>query len=132
MWSPVFAGAGSLFPRFPQSREIDRIQAPQSKTVFGMANFFLRVELFKAGGEEYEELHRRLEKLGLNRKVILDDGELYALPPGTYFGESKLSAPDLRDSVLSAATSLSASSGPSIFLCLAEEYSVRLLPADPS
>ncbi len=47
-----------------------------------MANYMVRVEIFKADSEEYADLHKALEALGLKRTVQGDNGVL-RMPPGT-------------------------------------------------
>lgn len=91
-----------------------------------MAEFMARVELFRADGEEYKDLHEKMEAIGLKRTVIFDDGKKYAMPIGTYFGSSSLSAASLRERILGFATPLSSPGGPSIFVCQSQEWSARL------
>lgn len=68
-----------------------------------MANYMVRVEIFKADSEEYADLHKALEALGLKRTVQGDTGVL-RMPPGTYYGASSLSTHELRERVKTIAT----------------------------
>jgi hypothetical protein len=81
-----------------------------------MAEYMVRVELFRAEGDEYKELHERMELLGLKRTVVYEDGSVRKLPIGTYFGSSSFGISDIRDRVRAIATPLSPPAGPSIFV----------------
>ena len=61
-----------------------------------MALYMVRVELFNASGEDYNEVHEKLAGLGLKKTVEGEDGT-YNMPTGTYFGESSLSITQLRE-----------------------------------
>lgn len=91
-----------------------------------MAEYMVRVELFRADGDEYKELHERLEQLGLKRTVVYEDGSVRRLPIGTYFGSSSFGISDIRDRVRDIATPLSAPAGPSIFVSLSQLWSAFL------
>jgi hypothetical protein len=49
-----------------------------------MANFIARVELHKANGDDYEELHANMAAKGYSRTITGSDGKTYQLPTGTY------------------------------------------------
>ena len=86
-----------------------------------MANYMVRVELFKANGEDYSDLHEKMEAIGLKRTVVFDDGKTYDMPIGTYFGTSNLSTSVLRDRVKSISDPLSSRQSASIFLCRVQD-----------
>ncbi|GAA0416708.1 hypothetical protein GCM10008969_44840 [Pseudomonas veronii subsp. inensis] len=86
-----------------------------------MANYMVRVELFRADGEDYSNLHEKMEAIGLSRTVTFDDGEPYAMPTGTYFGSSNLELEGLRDKVSSISNPLSPRKAASVFVCRAQE-----------
>lgn len=97
-----------------------------------MANYMVRVELFKAGGEDYSELHQKMEALGLKRTVLFDDGKPHAMPTGTYFGSSNLDLEPLRNRITAISNPLSPLKDAAIFVCLAqsnhEQWSAFLYP----
>lgn len=82
-----------------------------------MAEFIVRVELFGANGEGYEDLHGKMETLGLRRTVVFSDGKTYAMPIGTYFGASSLGVEPLRDRVAAFSKPLSPIKDAAIFAC---------------
>lgn len=96
-----------------------------------MAEYMARVELFRANGEDYADLHEKMAALGLKRTVKFDDGKTYDMPIGTYFGASALSTSALRDRVKSISDPLSSRGAASIFLCRVEgsEWSAFLYEA---
>jgi hypothetical protein len=49
-----------------------------------MANYIARVELHKANGDDYEQLHISMANKGYSRTIQSDDGKTYQLPTGTY------------------------------------------------
>lgn len=93
-----------------------------------MAEYMVRVEIFKADGEDYADLHKGLEALGLKR-TVQGDNALSKMPPGTYFGASSLGVEALREKVRSLATPFSHPRDPSIFVCQSSGWSGWLLPA---
>ncbi|MBK5416381.1 hypothetical protein [Pseudomonas sp. TH31] len=93
-----------------------------------MAEYMVRVEIFKADSEDYIDLHKGLEALGLKRTVQGGDG-LRKMPPGTYFGSSSLTAYDLREKVRLIASPFSHPRDPSIFVSQSSDWSGWLLPA---
>ena len=92
-----------------------------------MANYMVRVEIFKADSEEYTDLHKALEALGLNRTVPGDNGAL-RMPPGTYYGASSLSTYELRERVKAVAAQFSYPAGPSVFVSESSDWSAWLKP----
>lgn len=52
--------------------------------------YFVRVELFKAEAEDYEKVHLKMEENGFFRAIEADNGGIYNMPSGTYFGNSAL------------------------------------------
>ncbi|GLX91982.1 hypothetical protein Pfra02_45500 [Pseudomonas fragi] len=93
-----------------------------------MANYMVRVEIFKADSEEYTDLHKALEALGLKRTVQGDDG-VRKMPLGTYFGSSNFSTYDLREKVRLIAAPFSHPRDPSVFVSQSSDWSGWLLPA---
>lgn len=81
-----------------------------------MPEYMVRVELYRAEGSEYEELHEKMAAIGLKRTVTYGDGSVRRLPIGTYFGSHSQGANDVRDKVRQLATPLSSPAGPSIFV----------------
>ncbi len=49
-----------------------------------MPNFIARVELHRATGEDYEQLHANMSAKGYSRTIQGGDGNTYHLPTGTY------------------------------------------------
>lgn len=86
-----------------------------------MAEYMARVELFRASGEDYTDLHEKMAGLGLKRTVRFDDGKMYDMPIGTYFGTSKLNTSMLRDRVKAISDPLTLRGAASIFLCRVQE-----------
>ncbi|PRA53201.1 MULTISPECIES: DUF2622 domain-containing protein [Pseudomonas] len=86
-----------------------------------MAQYLVRVELFGANGEGYEDLHEKMEALGLKRSVVFDDGKTYAMPIGTYFGSSSLDSGSLRDKVRIVSKPLSPTKEAAIFACQVQD-----------
>ena len=81
-----------------------------------MALYLVRVELFNANGEDYNELHDQMERRGLYRQIKADNGGLYDMPSGTYFGESELSTVKLQEWVSSMADPHSHPTAASVFV----------------
>lgn len=93
-----------------------------------MANYMVRVEIFKVDSEEYADLHKALEALGLERTVQGDNGAL-RMPPGTYYGASSLGTHELRERVKSVAAPFSYPADPSVFVSESSDWSAWLKPA---
>ncbi|WP_236202481.1 hypothetical protein [Pseudomonas carnis] len=87
-----------------------------------MANYMVRVEIFKADSEEYADLHKALEALGLKRTVQGDNGVL-RMPPGTYYGASSLGTYELREKVKTIAAPFSYPADPSVFVSESSDWS---------
>lgn len=92
-----------------------------------MPEYMVRVEIFKADSEEYSDLHKALEALGLKRTVP-GQSEPLKMPPGTYFGSSSLGTYDLRERVKAIATPFSSPADPSVFVCQSSGWSGWLRP----
>lgn len=93
-----------------------------------MPDYMVRVEIFKAESDEYSDMHKALEALGLKRTVPGDNG-LCKMPPGTYFGTSGLSTYDLRLKVKAIAAPFSYPADPSVFVSQSSDWSGWLRPA---
>ena len=87
-----------------------------------MAEYMVRVEIFKADSEEYADLHKALEALGLKRTVQGDNGVL-RMPPGTYYGASSLGTYELREKVKTIAALFSYPADPSVFVSESSDWS---------
>jgi len=96
-----------------------------------MAQYLVRVELFGANAKGYEDLHERMEALGLKRTVTFTGGVIHEMPTGTYFGPSGLDVTALRDRVRATAATVSPHKDPAIFACQIkdQEWSAFLYPA---
>lgn len=86
-----------------------------------MAQYLVRVELFGADGEGYEDLHEGMKRNGFSRSVKLDDGKTYSMPIGTYFGTSNLDVVSLRDKVRSVSKPLSPTKDAAVFVCVIQD-----------
>lgn len=93
-----------------------------------MAEYMVRVEIYKANSEGYEELHKALEMLGMKR-TVQGDSKLLKMPDGTYFGTSSLTAEQLRKRIHEMARPFSHPSDPSIFVSQSVDWSAWLKPA---
>jgi len=93
-----------------------------------MAEYLVRVEIFSADGDNYEELHKGMARLGFNRTVNFSDGSLRVLPIGTYVGNSSHSSTAIRDQVKLIADKQS-SKGASVFVALISDWSAVLYSA---
>ena len=91
-----------------------------------MAEYMARVELMKAGWDDYEDLHAGMEALGLMKTIAFSDGTLRKLPIGTYFGSSSFDITTLRERIRGLATPLSGLGGPWIFVSQSEAWSAWL------
>lgn len=91
-----------------------------------MAEYMVRVELFKAEGDDYSDLHEGMSALGLERTVTFSDGKRHQLPIGTYFGSSAASTGELRDRVRSVANPQSPYKDAAIFVCQSADWSAWL------
>ena len=49
-----------------------------------MANYIARVELHKAGYDDYEKLHAEMQQRSFARTIVGSDNKTYQLPTGTY------------------------------------------------
>lgn len=93
-----------------------------------MAEFMVRVEIFKADSEDYADLHKNIEALGFKRTVPGNNGAL-RMPPGTYFGSSSLTAHQLREKLRAIAAPFSHPTDPSVFVSQSSDWSAWLKPA---
>ena len=91
-----------------------------------MAEYMVRVELLKAGWDDYEDLHVGMESLGLKKTITFSDGSLRKLPIGTYYGPSSLDITSLREKIKALAIPLSSAAGPWIFVSQSETWSAWL------
>lgn len=91
-----------------------------------MADYMVRVELLKAGWDDYEDLHVGMEALGLKKTVTFSDGSIRKLPIGTYYGSNSSEIGALREKIRNLATPLSAHGGPWIFVSQSETWSAWL------
>ena len=71
-----------------------------------MAKYLVRVELHRAGPDDYESLHSAMESAGFSRTIRGNDGVECYLPTAEYFCEGKYSATGVRDAAQKAAASV--------------------------
>jgi len=71
-----------------------------------MAKYLVRVELHRAGPDDYESLHSAMESAGFARTIKGDDGVEYHLPTAEYFCEGNYSATGVRDAAQRAAATV--------------------------
>ncbi|AYY81124.1 DUF2622 domain-containing protein [Proteus vulgaris] len=64
-----------------------------------MTQYAVRVELYNADYDDYDDLHKKMSGISMNRYVTYSDGVKYDLPNGTYIGYSHLTTEQLRDEV---------------------------------
>ena len=81
-----------------------------------MTDYFVRIELFDAEGDEYEKLYEAMEGLGFKKTIQAPGGPLRALPTGTYVGQSQSEVAEVRDWIRKVANPLS-SKDAAIFVC---------------
>ncbi|EPX8934401.1 type V toxin-antitoxin system endoribonuclease antitoxin GhoS [Morganella morganii] len=90
-----------------------------------MSEYLVRVELYDAGIEDYEFLHNAMSGIGMHKFLHIQGLDLKALPDGTYFGASSLTAIALRDRVFAISRPLS-SDEPSIFVAQVSDWASYL------
>ncbi|WP_340608584.1 type V toxin-antitoxin system endoribonuclease antitoxin GhoS [Xenorhabdus bharatensis] len=93
-----------------------------------MANYLIRVEIYGAGSREINALNESLKIIDFHKNVVFQNGNIMALPAGTFVGKSLNTAAEIRDKVYKLASPLSARN-PSIFVCQYNEWSAYLYPA---
>ncbi|AYA39959.1 type V toxin-antitoxin system endoribonuclease antitoxin GhoS [Xenorhabdus nematophila] len=93
-----------------------------------MKNYLVRVEIFGASQKEYNYLNGSMKIIDFNNVIRYNNGEIMALPTGTYIGLSLNSANEIRDKVRQLATPLS-SKAPAVFVCQYGEWSAFLYSA---
>ena len=91
-----------------------------------MAEYFARVELFNAGSDEYEKLHKKMQTMGFERTVAFTDDKDYWLPIGTYNGFSNLTPDELRVKVSGIADPLSSPRSASVLVIKSADWSAYL------
>lgn len=96
-----------------------------------MATYLARVELFGAGSREHNSLHELMGLIDFRRTITYANGEVMALPTGTYVGNSLNSASEIREKVRKLANPLS-SKAVSVFVCQYSEWSAYLYSASVS
>lgn len=90
-----------------------------------MALFLVRVELSRADGDEYDQLHEKMNGIGFKKTVLFDDGADYKLPTGTYMGEKAETAESVRAKVSALADPLSIGRA-SVIVCEVEHWAAYL------
>ncbi|AOM41419.1 type V toxin-antitoxin system endoribonuclease antitoxin GhoS [Xenorhabdus hominickii] len=96
-----------------------------------MATYMVRVEIFGAGLREYDALHEAMKLIDFSRTVRYPNGEVMALPTGTYVGVSLNSAAQIREKVRKLADPLSSKTA-AVFVCQYGEWAAHLYPASAS
>jgi hypothetical protein len=61
--------------------------------------------------DEYEMLHREMERIGFLKEIVGDSGQRYALPDAVYYGTSYVPIETLRDWVRQTANAISPGAG---------------------
>jgi len=69
-----------------------------------MATYLARVELHKAGYDDYETLHQTMAKRGYSRVIVSNDGKKYRLPTGTYVASSNWTLEQAYQAAVAAAS----------------------------
>ena len=87
-----------------------------------MPDYMVRVEIFKAESDEYSDMHKALEALGLKRTIQGSNG-LHRMPPGTYYGSSTLTTYEIREKVRAIASPFSYPADPVVFVSQSVEWS---------
>lgn len=90
-----------------------------------MARFFIRVELFRADGDEYDKLHEKMQAIGFSKTVKFDDGKTYKLPTGSYMGASNLNANSVRTKACEISNPLSLGDA-AVIVCEVSDWSAFL------
>ncbi|EMW7738443.1 hypothetical protein AAFQ48_004355 [Yersinia enterocolitica] len=90
-----------------------------------MPRFFIRVELFRADGDEYEQLHEKMAAIGFDKTVKFDDGKIYKLPIGSYMGLSNSNANTIRVKVCDISNPLSLGDA-AVIVCEVSDWSAFL------
>lgn len=94
-----------------------------------MANYIVRIELYNAEYDDYDELHRKMAGIKFYRKITFSTGKNHDLPGGTYFGKSNLTTSQLLTEVKRISVPLSKAKDPSIFLCAFNDWTASLYPS---
>ncbi|QCT21803.1 hypothetical protein FEM41_20160 [Jejubacter calystegiae] len=92
-----------------------------------MSDYLVRVEIFDADSDKYDELHDAMQALSFSKKIIGESGRVSVLPDGTYVGSRVESPAQVRDMVKKVADTLS-SRDAAIFVCAFERWSGWLYP----
>ena len=81
-----------------------------------MAGFTVRVELHKASGDDYAELHEAMERRGYTREIKTARGT-WRLPTAEYnLEDSSMETPEVRDQALEIAESVKSKPTPWILV----------------
>lgn len=87
-----------------------------------MADYLVRVEIFDASGEDYENLHESMAAYGFKKTIVGNSGKVRQLPTGTYVGSKTEEAHEVRDRIKAISGPFS-SKTPSIFVCSFDTWS---------
>ncbi|HDY6675888.1 type V toxin-antitoxin system endoribonuclease antitoxin GhoS [Klebsiella pneumoniae] len=90
-----------------------------------MADYVVRVEIFDASGEDYENLHEAMASYGFKKTIVGDSGKERQLPTGTYVGNKSEAAHEVRDKIKDISNPFS-SKTPAIFVCRFDIWSAYL------
>ncbi|PHM30031.1 type V toxin-antitoxin system endoribonuclease antitoxin GhoS [Xenorhabdus innexi] len=93
-----------------------------------MANYLVRVEIYDAGHNEYEELHKKMRSLGFYKSITFSNGKSHDLPDGTYFGISNNNKSQIMSDVERVSKPLS-KKAPAIFICIFTDWTASLYPS---
>ncbi|PHM67882.1 type V toxin-antitoxin system endoribonuclease antitoxin GhoS [Xenorhabdus sp. KJ12.1] len=93
-----------------------------------MANYLVRVEIYDAGYNEYEELHKKMRDLGFYKSIKFSNGKSHDLPDGTYFGKPDWEKSTVLSNVKRVSKPLS-KKDPAIFICAFTDWTASLYPS---
>lgn len=71
-----------------------------------MATFITRIELHYAQSEDYDNLHKAMERAGFSRTIPASDGKRYHLPTAEYWTEGPLQLKTVFETAKAAAATV--------------------------
>ncbi|EJD6508513.1 DUF2622 domain-containing protein [Providencia stuartii] len=91
-----------------------------------MTQYAVRVELYNADYDDYDDLHKKMSGILMNRYVTYGDGSKRDLPNGTYVGNSHLTTEQLRDEVRRISKPLSLTKDASVIVFAISDWAAFL------
>lgn len=97
-----------------------------------MSNYLVRVELYGAEDDEYEQLHNSMEEIEFDRFIEDSSNNVLKLPNGTYVGTMPdgITPTEIVEAVLTITKDLSPDGEASVFVCQYVDSGASLYPAD--